>query len=331
MLALVVLALGLSACGAGDDVPLSTIPQEGEHNDRIWYAYNFLWVGAAAVFVLVEGLLVYTLWRYRHKPRMAHGQARPVPVHGNTALEIGWTIVPAVIIALVGIPTLQVLAELSDSPNEDSNIPIEVIGHQFFFEFRYPEGVNSSNVLHIPEDTYIDVSLQSDDVIHSFWVPKLAGKTDNIPGRINTMWLRADNPGTYAGQCAEFCGLGHALMKFQVEVHTQEDYVAWIDEQQNPSTAAGDPAAGEQLVVNGPCAACHLVEGTSAQGNVGPELTGFASRPQIAEVVENNEENLRAWLANPPAVKPGTAMPALPLSEVDINHLVAYLQTLTEE
>jgi cytochrome c oxidase subunit 2 len=120
-------------------------------------------------------------------------------------------------------------------------------------------------------------------------------------------------------------------MKFQVEVHTQADYDAWISEQQNPATAEGDPAAGEQIVVNGPCAACHAVEGTSAQGNVGPELTGFASRPQIAGVLENNEENLRAWLANPPAVKPGTAMPALPLSEVDINHLVAYLESLTDE
>lgn len=329
MLLLVVLALGLSACGAGDDVPLSTIPQEGEANERIWFVYNFLWIGAAIVFVLVEGGLVYILWRYRHKPRMAHG--RPVPIHGNTTLEIVWTVIPAVVIALIGIPTLQVLFELSDSPNEDSNIPIEVIGNQFYFEFRYPEGVNSSNVLYIPEDTYIDLSLTSNDVIHSFWVPKLNGKTDNIPGRYNEMWIRADNPGTYAGQCAEFCGLGHALMKFEVEALTKEDYAAWIEEQLNPTTAEGDPAAGEQLVVNGPCAACHLVEGTSAQGNVGPELTGFGSRPQIAGVVENNEENLRAWLANPPAVKPGTAMPALPLSEVDINHLVAYLQSLTDE
>ena len=329
MLALVALALGLAACASPTDDPQSTITQAGKANERIWDVYNILWILSAIVFVLVEGMLVYTIWRFRHRPRTAHG--RPVPIHGNTKLEIIWTIIPAIIIAGIGIPTLQVLAELSDSPDDASNIEVQAIGHQFFFEFRYPEGVNSSNVLHIPEDTYIDLKLQSDDVIHSFWVPHLNGKTDMVPGRINPMWLRADDPGTYAGQCAEFCGLGHALMKFKVEVHTQADYETWIQEQLNPSTAAGDPAAGEQIVTGGPCAACHTVEGTSAQGSVGPELTDFADLPQIAGVVENNEDNLRAWLANPPAVKPGTAMPNLNLSQVDINNLVAYLETLTAE
>jgi cytochrome c oxidase subunit 2 len=327
VLGLLLMTVVFASCGVADD-PQSTIAQGGEANERIWFVYNILWVLSAIVFVLVEGMLIYAIWRFRHRPRMAHG--RPVPVHGNTRLEIIWTIIPAIIIAGIGIPTLQVLAELSDSPDEDSNVAIEAIAHQFFFEFRYPEGVNSSNVLHIPEDTYIDVSLHSNDVIHSFWVPKLNGKTDMIPGRVNEMWLRADDPGTYAGQCAEFCGVGHALMKFQVEVHTQEDYEAWIQEQLNPSTAEGDPATGEQLVVNGACAACHAIEGTSAQGAVGPALDGIASRPQIAGVVENNEENLRAWISNAPALKPGTAMPPMNLSEADLNHVVAYLQTLTE-
>src|SRR5690606_31578213 len=145
---------------------------------------------------------------------------------------------------------------------------------------RYPDyGITTTNNLHIPAGTVIDLNLQSADVIHSFWVPRLAGKLDNIPGRTNTMWLTADEPGTYYGQCAEFCGLGHALMRFQVIAHEPDEFQAWIDEQLSPSTGEGDPAIGEELVTTGSCAACHTIAGTPAQGVVGPALDGIASRP----------------------------------------------------
>lgn len=326
--ALVVLALTLAACDI--DSAQSTITQGGEHNARIWDVYNILWILSAIVFVLVEGLLVFAILRFRRGDRLVHG--RPVPVHGNTRLEILWTIIPAIILVIIAIPTLQVMADLNERQVEKhpDAMVIDVIAHQFFFEFRYNDlGINSSNTLHIPAGVPIDLNITSDDVIHSFWVPQLAGKTDTIPGRNNHMWLSADEPGIYQGQCAEFCGLGHALMKFQVQAHTPEEFQAWVSEQQNPQAGdQGDPQRGMELVVNGACAGCHAIEGTAAQGAVGPALTGFASREQIAGVVENTPENLAAWLANPPAVKPGTLMPNLNLSQADITHIVAYLETL---
>jgi cytochrome c oxidase subunit II len=319
--------LALSLTGCLDESPMSTAVIEGEANSRIWSVYNILWIGAAFVFVLVEGLLVFAIIRGRKATRLVHG--RPVPVHGNTRLEVLWTVIPAIVIVAIGIPTLTVLRDLSTTPEREDVLRVDVIGHQFFFEFRYPDlELNTSNTLHIPAGTVVDINLQSADVIHSFWVPRLAGKTDNVPGRTNHMWLTADNPGTYDGQCAEFCGLGHALMKFQVVAHTPEEFDAWVEEQRAPASGAGDPAVGEQIVTTGPCAACHTVEGTAARGTVGPPLDGFASRPQIAGVVENTPENLTAWLEDPQAVKPGTLMPDTGLSATDIAHVVAYLETL---
>jgi cytochrome c oxidase subunit II len=323
--ALGVLALSLTGCL--DESPMSTAAIEGEANARIWDVYTILWIGAAVVFLLVEGMLVYAIWRGRKSTALVHG--RPVPVHGNTKLEVLWTVIPAIVIIAIGIPTLTVLRDLSSTPERENTVRVDVIGHQFFFEFRYPElGVNSSNTLHIPAGAMIDINLQSADVIHSFWVPRLSGKIDNIPGRTNHLWLTADNPGEYMGQCAEFCGLGHALMRFTVIAHTQEDFDAWVAQQLDPTTVVGDPAVGEQMVTTGACAACHYIEGTNARGTVGPALDGFANQPDIAGVVENTTENLEAWLANPSAVKPGTLMPAAGLSQADIAHVIAYLQTL---
>lgn len=324
---LAVLALTLSGCL--DESPQSTAVIGGEHNKRIWDVYNLLWIGSAFVFVLVEGLLIYAIVRGRRATKTIHG--RPIPVHGNTRLEILWTVIPAIVIVAIGIPTLTVLRDLASTPDHDNTIRVDVIAHQFFFEFRYPElEVNSTNTMHIPTGAMIDINLQSADVIHSFWVPRLAGKTDNIPGRTNHMWLIADEPGTYAGQCAEFCGLGHALMRFQVVAHDPDDFDAWVDEQLAPPSGEGDPAIGEELVVRGSCAACHTIEGTTAQGVVGPALTGFATQPQIAGVIENTPENLATWLADPQGVKPGTLMPAPGLSQAQIEHVVAYLYTLED-
>ncbi len=179
--------------------------------------------------------------------------------------------------------------------------------------------------MHIPVDTRIELTLTTNDVIHSFWVPRLAGKTDAIPGRENHMWLEADETGTFLGQCAEFCGTEHAQMRFTVVSDTEEDFNDWVA---NSFALPSDPVEAGQAIVESVCAGCHLVEGTTAQGNVGPELTNFANSDQIAGAVPNNEENLRAWLANPQDVKPGTAMPNLGLSPQEIDALVVYLNTL---
>ncbi|MEZ4570002.1 MAG: cytochrome c oxidase subunit II [Thermomicrobiales bacterium] len=238
--------------------------------------------------------------------------------------------IPAVILAVIAVPTIQGIATLAEQ--DDDAFQVRVIGNQFFWEFEYPDIVGADGAplkvtdeLHIPVDTRVQITLVSNDVIHSFWVPRLAGKTDAIPGRTNHMWLEAEDVGTYEGQCAEFCGTAHALMRFSVVADTQEDFDDWVATSQSTPS---DPVEAGKQIVESVCATCHLVEGTSAQGNIGPELTNFANNDQIAGVLENNEENLRAWLHDPPAVKPGTAMPNLGLSETQIDALVAYLYTL---
>ncbi len=334
--ALIASALTLGACGVTDD-PMSTIGQEGRANDRIWYVYNILWVGVVIVLVLVEGLLVYTLFRFRHRPKTAHG--RPVPVHGNTTLEIAWTIIPAVILVAISVPTLQVLAELSDPPDDLPNMRVDVIGHQFFFEFQYIEDeLQSTNTLHIPEDTIIDINLTSNDVIHSFWVPKLNGKTDNVPGRTNEMWIQADDPGIYQGQCAEFCGTGHALMKFQVEVHTQEDYDAWVQQQKDRAAGGGELAQrGQEVAQSNGCTGCHSVDGADA---IGPTWLGlYESEVPLADgstVVADDEyiiESIREPGAKVHEGYPNGVMPAFSpdqISDEDVGAIIAYIQTLTE-
>ncbi len=325
VLLLVVIGGLLTACGSAEDYPQTTLEAAGEHNQRILDVYSLIWYGAVVVFFLVEGLLLFSVFKFRGEPKTIHG--RPVPVHGNNRLEIIWTVIPAIILAIIAVPTLQVISDLSARPDEDSMV-VNVIGHQFFWEFQYPElGISTTNELHIPVGQQIDFRLDSADVIHSFWVPQLAGKLDAIPGRDNRMWFEADAPGTYLGQCAEFCGLAHYQMLLSVVAQPQAEFDAWVAEELAPPPAEGDPEAG-LAIIETQCAACHTVEGTAAQGAVGPELTGFASREQIAGVVENTPENLAAWLDDPDAIKPGTQMPDLPLSEADIMNLVAYLETL---
>lgn len=315
----------LTGCDGG--APQSTIRQAGANNRRIWDVYNLLWIGAAIVGVLVEGLLVFAIFKFRHAPRTAHG--RPVPVHGNTKLEVAWTIVPAIVLVIIGIPTMQIIAELYKRPDPAQNpLQVTVVARQFYFEFIYPElGISSVGEMDIPAGRPIDIRLESADVIHSFWIPSLAGKRDNIPGRATNMWLTADKPGEYPGQCAEYCGIGHANMRMKVVARTEADFNAWVAQKKNPSAVA-DPAAGQALFLSGQCAACHKIAGTTANGSFGPELTNIASRPQIAGTLENTPENLAKWLDNPPAVKPGTQMPDLPLSQSDISNLVAFLETL---
>lgn len=325
VLLIVVIGGLLTACGSAEEYPQTTLDPAGEASSRIAYVYNLVWYGSIVVFVLVEGLLVFSIFKFRGEPKTAHG--RPVPVHGNNRLEIIWTVIPAIILAVIAVPTLQVISDLSEEPREGDMV-INVTGHQFFWEFEYPDlGVNTTNEMHIPVGQRVQLNLDSADVIHSFWVPQLAGKTDAIPGDDNSMWLEADASGTYLGQCAEFCGLAHYQMLMTVVADNEQDFDAWVAEELAPPPAEGDPAVGLEIV-EAQCAACHTIDGTAAQGVVGPELTNFASQELIAGVIENTPENLAAWLENPQAIKPGTQMPDLPLDEADIINLVAYLETL---
>lgn len=320
----------LAACGAAaDDNPQTTFDPAGPAAREIDSIYRLIWWLAVAVFVLVEAALIFAIFRFRKNKNLING--RPAPVHGNTRLEIIWTIIPAIILVIIAVPTVQGIATLAE--RDDDAFQVTVYGNQFYFEFEYPDIIGADgqplrvvDEMHIPADTRIQLKLISNDVIHSFWVPRLAGKMDLIPGRENHMWFQADEPGTYLGQCAEFCGEAHALMRLTVVADTQEDFDDWVAQQRQPPP--DDPVVAGQQIMETICATCHLVEGTAAQGTIGPELTTFATQPDIAGVVENNEENLHAWLADPPAVKPGTAMPNLGLSEQQIEALIAYLYTL---
>ncbi len=330
---LTLLTLLLTACG---DAPQSTLIRKGEAAERIWDVYGLIWIGAAIVFFLVEGLLVYTIIRFRRAPRTAHG--RPVPVHGNTKLEIIWTVIPAIVLVIIAIPTLQIIADLAEAPTDQGDpLKIDVVGHQFFFEFYYPDlGIKTTNTMNIPTGTVVDLSLQSNDVIHSFWVPRLAGKTDVIPGRTNRMWLEAAEAGTYQGQCAEFCGLGHALMLFKVEAQPQADFDAWVDQQQNPPAAGEGPAGeGQQLASSLGCTGCHSIDGSASVGPTWQGLYGHEVTLADGSTVTADDAYITESIVDPNAkVVEGfqALMPSFEgrVTDADIAAIIAYIQTLSE-
>lgn len=328
VIALTLLTLLLTACGS---TPQSTLIRKGAAAERIWDVYGLIWIAAAIVFVLVEGLLVYTIIRYRRAPRTAHG--RPVPVHGNTKLEIIWTVIPALILVVIAIPTLQIIADLAEVPTDQGEpLKVDVIGHQFFFEFSYPElGIKTTNTMHIPTGTVVDLSLQSNDVIHSFWVPQLAGKTDVIPGRTNRMWLEAAEAGTYHGQCAEFCGEGHALMRFQVEAQPQTDFDAWVEEQKNP-TAGGQ---GQQLAQSLGCTGCHSIDGSAGVGPTWKGLYGHEVTLGDGSTVTADDAYITESILTPNAkvVKSFQAlMPSFEgrVTDAQIQAIIDYIKSLSE-
>jgi cytochrome c oxidase subunit II len=331
-----VIALILAGCNTGN--PQTTLAPEGL-NARYIYELFIWWMfwPAVAVFVVVEALLIYAIWRFRARP----GDPTPAQFHGNTRLEITWTIIPALILVVLLYGTFRTQTVLATPPPAQNAINVRVIGHQWWWEFEYPElGFVTANEMHIPVGVPVIITLEAADVIHSFWVPILAGKQDNIPGRTNRLWLQADRPGTYSGQCAEFCGVQHALMRFLVVAETPSEFEAWARRQRAIPALGAPPqpapgvspslvAQGAQLFTSGACLTCHTVRGTPAAGKMGPDLTHFGSRKTIAaNTLPNTPENLALWLRNPQAVKPGNLMPNLNLSDQDVAALVAYLQSL---
>jgi cytochrome c oxidase subunit 2 len=212
---------------------------------------------------------------------------------------------------------------------------VNVIGHQFWWEFQYPDaGVVTANELHLPMGKTANLVLHSDDVIHSFWIPALGGKRDAFPSHINYIWMTPDSVGEFPGQCYQLCGYSHGNMRERAIIQTQADFDAWIAAQQQPAVQPTDQTAaqGAQIFQQRPCVGCHTIDGTPAQGKIGPNLTHFASRGTFAgSIFENNADNLRRWLKNAPAEKPGSIMPdaqQLGISDDDIQALVAYLQSL---
>jgi cytochrome c oxidase subunit 2 len=314
-------SLLLSACGT--NLPQNPLNPEGPYARREDSLFNWVFIIAVIVFFLVEGLLVYVLYRFRHRP----GRAIPTQVHGNSRMEIAWTIAPAVLLAAIAVPTIVTIFSLAGRPA--GAMDIRVVGHQWWWQAEYPSSrVVTANEIHIPTGRPVVFSITSNDVIHSFWVPKLAGKQDLEPGRTNHILMQADRPGVYLGQCAEYCGLSHANMRLRVIADRPADFQAWLSSQQR---AAGQPpAAALQALQNHGCGGCHTINGVQGLvGTIGPNLTHFGARKTLAgAILDNTPEQLAMWLRNPPAVKPGADMPNLHLRPDEIRALVAYLQSL---
>lgn len=289
--------------------------------------FIFILIIAGAVFALVAFLLIFSIIRFRSRGETQE----PAQISGNTRLEIVWTIVPILTLGIVFVYMLQVMG--LTLPGDTSKQPdLIIVGHQWWWEIHYPDsGVVTANEIHLEVGKKYLVQLESADVIHDLWLPELGTKMDLVPGLKNHMYLQADKTGLFEGTCAEYCGTQHAWMRIRAIVQSQEDFNTWISSQQKTAAipAAGKAAQGAQLFQQLACKSCHTISGTSAQANIGPDLSHLASRQTIAAgVLDNTPQNLSDWLRDPQAVKPGNHMPDFGLSDPQIEELVAYLETL---
>lgn len=330
-----------SACSFIEiDSPLTTFEPAGPFARRIDGLFWPVFWTATAIFVVVQTLMTFALIRFRDRPEAP----MPKQIHGNSALEVTWTVIPTLILAVIAVPTVQTVFDLTECGSEA--MTVEIVGHQWWFEYNYPDqGITTANVLVMPEDQEVCAVMTSDDVIHNFWVPALNGKRYLIPGQETLLRLQADDPGVFWGHCAEFCGLSHSLMRARVEVVTAADFDQWVATQQ---TAAAIPAedtaafAGWEIY-QAKCTGCHGVTyagedgdtylGPAADAFNGPNLTHFAGRDVFAGASlpsgdQTYREALTEWLTNPPLAKPGSFMPNLGLTQDEIDSLIAWLETM---
>ncbi|HEU4648906.1 MAG TPA: cytochrome c oxidase subunit II [Gemmatimonadales bacterium] len=282
------------------------------------------------VVLIVTVLVALALWRRRppHTGQVERSGA------GLKWIYWGGIIIPTVVLVGVFIATLGTLAAVA-TPKREPAVTVEVTGHRWWWEVRYPGHAPSqlaitANEIHVPVKQPVRFVLTTDDVAHSFWIPQLAGKTDLIPGQRNVMWLEADTAGTYWGQCTEYCGLEHANMRMYVVAESQADFDRWIARQRAPAPQqASGAAAGQQAFTQSACALCHTVRGTNANGVAGPDLTHVGGRATIASgILKNTRGNMAGWIANPQALKPGVLMPVVGLSPEQLQSVVTYLQSL---
>ena len=338
------IALGVTllllVAGCAKDTPQNTFKSAGPFNGEIQQLITPVFWIAIVVFFFVQALIIVAVVKFRRKSE----DDRPEQIHGSTVFEVSWTILPALILLFVGVLTVGKIFFL-DKQYEDS-LQVDVIGHQWWWEYAYrgQDGqvtVRTANELHIPVGRHVQLNLTSADVIHNYWPPKLAGKVYAIPGHRNHMTIQADKADFFYGECAEYCGLSHANMRLRVVAQPQGDFDRWLAANsattpsrtyQLVSTAtqatASEVEKGYTLFLQKGCSGCHAVNGV-AKGAVGPNLTYFNSRATFAGAIfANDDENLRAWLRNPPGEKPGSLMPNLKLQESEITSLIAYLRSL---
>jgi cytochrome c oxidase subunit 2 len=311
----------------------SIFAPESTHARSILDLSVFVLIVTAIIFVVVFTLLTYAIVKFRDKADSVDRE--PPQVYGSTQIELAWTVIPILIVVVLFLATARVIHAIQDVPPPAGALDVTAIGHQFWWEFRYPAlGIVTANELHVPvsdrsrpRPTFL--KLLSADTNHSFWIPQLAGKTDLIPNRVNEMWIDPERPGLFLGQCAQYCGTQHAKMLLRVVVDTAEDFDAWVRAQREPAVRDERVAAGRRVFETTACINCHAIGGTVGNGLFGPDLTHLMSRQTIASgAAENTSENLRLWIDTPDAIKPGSLMPAMKLNEADLDALVRYLETL---
>jgi len=321
--ALLLAALALTGCGT---TPQSALAPVGPvARIQYWLFQETLWI-MVGVGVVVIAAVIYIIFRFH-----AGRPGEPSKVHGHTGLEILWTVIPFILVGIIAVPTVETAFYLAKPPPHSDPLPITVVAHQYWWAFEYPkQGIVTANELVIPTGRVVELTLKTADVIHAFWVPRIAGKEDLIPGRTNTMWIEADEPGRYPGQCAQFCGTGHAFMHFSVVAEPAAKFAQWVEALKHPDSKPHSALAkeGMQLFALN-CSSCHTIAGTPFHGNVGPNLTALSLRKTIAAgVLTNTPANLARWIHDPQAVKPGALMPNLHLPESEIRAIVAYLSGL---
>ena len=325
-------SLCFGASGNSSQVP-SIFDPRSTPSKSIYQLSHFVLAITGLIFLVVFTLLVYVVVKYRRRP--GDDGREPAQVYGSTQIELAWTVIPVLIVVVLFLATARVIHSIQDAPKPEAALEVVAVGHQFWWEFRYPQlGVVTANELHIPvseaaHPTPTFLTLLSADTDHSFWVPQLAGKTDLIPNRVNHMWMDPYQTGIFLGQCAQYCGTQHAKMLLRVSVDSSEEFATWVRGQQQPAVLDANVTAGRRIFETTACINCHAIGGSVADGRFGPDLTHLMSRHTIASgAAENTKANLRLWIQKPDAIKPGSLMPAMQLSNADLDVLVDYLQTL---
>lgn len=294
---------------------------------------TFVLIITGLIFITVFTLLTYAVIKFRSR-RKDEG-TEPAQVYGSNQMELAWTVVPGLIVLVLFLATARVIYSIQNAIPPPGAIRVTTIGHQFWWEFRYPKlGVVTANELHVPvsdprNPTPTFIELLSADTDHSFWIPQLNGKTELIPNRVNSLWIDPHTTGTYLGQCAEYCGTQHAKMLLRVYVESPEQFARWVDAQKQLAVNDDSVAKGRDVFLRTSCINCHAISGTVATGRFGPDLTHLMSRDTIASgAATNTHDNLKQWLRNPDSLKPGSLMPAMNLSQPDLDAVTAYLESL---
>ena len=334
LLAGIFFAAGLCKASPSDNNAVPSIFQpHATPAQSIYHLSLFVLTITAVIFLVVFSLLAYVVVKFRSQA--AGTEREPPQVYGSTQIELAWTIIPILIVVVLFLATARVIHAIQDAPKPSTAVEVTAIGHQFWWEFRYPGlGVVTANELHIPvsdpaRPTPTFLKLLSADTDHSFWIPQLAGKTDLIPNHPNETWLDPHESGLFLGQCAQYCGTQHAKMLLRVYVDNPEEFAAWANAQRQSANQDEKEAAGRHVFETTACLNCHAVGGTNGTGRFGPDLTHLMSRHTLASgAAENTPENLRLWIENPDAIKPGSLMPAMKLSDPELDALVRYLETL---